>query len=463
MKTPRLTKPDVAMLLGWLSVLPLLIWWLGWFPGFLSPDSIDQLGQVDRFEFFNFHPIAHTFSMWVVTRVWDHPGAVTLLQVLLLAGLLGFLARRLTQVGVPWWLAVAAAWITAALPMVGATTITIWKDIPYSLAMVWAFAELVALARDRGRFWSSWWGPLRLGTALGLDVGAAGEREGDRPDLRGSFGDRILAPLASFARSRRCVGRRWDPDPRRPAVAVLSVNPGTIEPAQVFLPDVAAVVVNDPDWFSDADVERLEAIAPIEFWQDKYECTDSTPLVWDPKFKHAPARQSPWEYRSLVARTAITHLPTVLGHRWCAASFLFVPWARGDSYLHRPPFEIYPNTLGIARDSISERAYSFTFAQYQWIEKPGVLWFTWRPALVVLAGIATYVGMAVRRRLRPLLWAGGLIGAQLLNVAAMTPAHEFRYAFGIYLLSLMSLPFWWLIIRPYEAAIEPVGRLDSSS
>ena len=81
----------------------------------------------------------------------------------------------------------------------------------------------------------------------------------------------------------------------------------------------------------------------------------------------------------------------------------------------------------------------------------------------VLAGIATYVGIAIRKRLRPLLWAGGLMGAQLINVAAMTPAQEFRYAFGIYLLSLMSLPFWWLIIRPYEAAIEPVGRLDSSS
>ena len=138
MKSPRLARSDRALVLGWLSAVPLLIWWAGWFPGFLSTDSIDQLGQVDRFDFFNFHPIFHTFSMWVVTRIWDHPGAVTLVQVLLLAGLLGFVARRLVQVGVPWWLAVGAAWFTAALPMVGATTITIWKDIPYSLAVVWA-------------------------------------------------------------------------------------------------------------------------------------------------------------------------------------------------------------------------------------------------------------------------------------------------------------------------------------
>jgi hypothetical protein len=460
MKPSDISTENRALLLASLSAVPLLIWWLGWFPGFLSTDSIDQLGQVDRFDFFNFHPILHTFSMWVVTRIWDHPGAVTLLQVLLLAGLLGFVARRLVQVGVPWWLAVGAAWITAALPMVAATTITIWKDIPYSLAMVWAFAELLALARDRKRFWSSWWGPLRLGAALGLLWA-----------LRGNGKVTVLIFAVALAIGFRHQWRKLLAAGGAivgvgiaiptALLTVLPVNPGTIEPAEVFLPDVAAVVVNDLDWFSDADRARLEAIAPLDVWQSRYECSDSTPLVFDPNFNNAPPRDDPWTYRSLVARTAITHLPTVLGHRLCAASFLFVPWPRDGSYLHRPPFEIPPNTLGIARDSISGRAYSFTLAQYQWIEKPGVEWLTWRPALVILAGIATYIGVAIRRRLRPLLWAGGLIGAQLLNVAAMTPAHEFRYAFGIYLLCLMSLPFWWLIARPGEAAIERADRLDS--
>jgi hypothetical protein len=440
-----------------MSALPLLVWWLGWFPGFMSSDSIDQLGQADRFEFFNFHPILHTFSIWVATRVWDHPGAVTLLQVLILAGLLGLVAWRLTQVGVPWWLTVAAAWITAALPMVGATTVTIWKDIPYSLAMVWGFAELVALARNRDRFWSSLWGPLRLGTALGLIWAFRANGKVTvlifAVALAVGFRDRWRSLLVTGG-ALVAVGLAV------PLILLttLPVDSDTIEASSVFLPDVAGVLVNDPDWFSAADRETLEAIAPLDVWQSQYQCSDSTALAFHPDFDLSPTREQPWRYRSLVARTAITHLPTVLGHRWCAASFLFVPVARDGSYLHRPPFEIPPNTLGIARDSISGRAYSFTLAQYTWIERSGVLWFTWRPALVILAGLATYIGIAVRRRLRPLLWAGGLIGAQLVNVAAMTPAHEFRYAFGIYLLCLMSLPFWWLIVRPDEAEI--AARVD---
>ena len=76
-------------------------------------------------------------------------------------------------------------------------------------------------------------------------------------------------------------------------LTVLPVNPGTIEPAEVFLPDVAAVVVNDLDWFSDADLARLEAIAPLDVWQSRYECSDSTPLVFDPNFNHAPPRRDP--------------------------------------------------------------------------------------------------------------------------------------------------------------------------
>ena len=445
-----------ALLFGLLSVIPLLVWWLGWFPGFLSSDSIDQLGQAARFEFHNFHPISHTFSMWVVTRVWDHPGAVTLAQVLILAGLLGYTAKRLTEVGVPWWLAVAAAWITAALPMVAATTITIWKDVPYSLAMLWAFAELFLLARDRAAFLAGRAGPLRLGIALGLMWVL-------RPN---GFITVVLLLIALVVGFRH----QWRRLLATAAVAagigvllpavLLRALPATstaIEPAEVFMPDVAAVVVHDRAWFDTTDLALIEAVGPLPVWDEYYRCTDSTPLLFHPEFDTGVAREDPWAYRGLVVRSALSHIPTVAGHRWCVGSFLVWPVQPADAFLHRPPFEIPPNTLGIARASISERAYAFTLAQYQWIEQDGVIWFTWRPALLILAAIVTYAAIALRRPLRPLLWGGALGAAQLINVVATVPAQEFRYALGLYLIGLMSLPLWWLIIRPGDTRIATKG------
>ena len=203
-----LSKENRALLLGWLSVLPLLVWWLGWFPGFMSSDSIDQLGQVDRFEFFNFHPIVHTFSMWIISTVWDHPGAVTFVQVVVLAGLLGFLARRLTQIGVPWWLAVGAAWVTAALPMVGSDHDHHLEGRPLLPG------HGVGVRRtDRRREGPRTVLVVAVGTAAAwrrprAHVGVSRQRQGHRPHRRSGARDRVLAPLADICSFRAAPSPR---------------------------------------------------------------------------------------------------------------------------------------------------------------------------------------------------------------------------------------------------------------
>jgi hypothetical protein len=231
-------------------------------------------------------------------------------------------------------------------------------------------------------------------------------------------------------------------------VAVLPVHPGATEPAEVFISDIAATVVNAPDTIDADDLALLAAVAPIEVWVEQYDCTNGTPLAFDPRFDTDAIRDDPWSYRGLVVESVVQALPTVAGHRWCAADYLVVPFARTSSFLHYPPFEIPDNDLGISREPVSDRLFDLTFAQYRWIEQSAHRWFTWRPALVVLAGIVTWVGVAGRRRLRPFLAAGALFGFHLLNVAATTPAQEFRYAFPLYVTAILSLPMWWLIVDP---------------
>jgi hypothetical protein len=445
-------RANLALLLGALSVVPLLVWWLGWFPGFLSSDSIDQLGQADRFEFSNFHPATHTITLWAITRIWDDPGAVTLVQAIAMAGLLAVAARRLVQLGVHIALAVGAVWLAAVLPMVGATTITIWKDVPYTLGLLWAFTELLLMARDRPAFWNGLWGPLRLGAALGLLMVY-------RHNGWITVAFVTLALAIGFFRSWRGLLRYLLAlivvGIALPAIVVRTfpVDTTTIEMAEVFTSDVAAVYQHHPESFGEPDLALLEAVAPLDVWRNRYSCLDSTALVFDAAFSNDAIRAEPDDYRALVMRRVLADLPTVIGHRWCAASYLLVPAQPADGFFHRPPFDIPPNTLGIAREPVSDRAFSVTKSLYVWVEPAGRLWLTWRPALVIWLGILTYVGIALRRRLRPILWAAVLIAAQMLNVAATSPAQEFRFAFGIYLLMWLSVPLAWLVFRPSEATL----------
>ena len=221
--------------------------------------------------------------MWIVTRVWDSAGMVSLVQVFATAAVLGLVARRLIALGVSRRLAIGTVLVVSALPMVGITTITLWKDVPYSLAMVWAFAELLGLARDPDGFWTDRWTQVRLGSAFALMW-----------LFRHNGMYTVLLVLAVLAIAYRHRLRSL-----RTLVAVtvglgalipmvlaplLSVRQATIEPAQVFASDVAASYHHEPGNFSPSDLELLEAIAPLEVWDDRYSCLDSTPLVFDPEY-----------------------------------------------------------------------------------------------------------------------------------------------------------------------------------
>jgi hypothetical protein len=447
-----------AFVVALLSVLPLFVWWLGWFPGFLSSDSFDQLGQARSFEFFNAHPALHTFVIWMVTRVWDNPGAVTLLQLLAMSGLLALAARRLTRLGVPWGLAAGTAIFVSLLPAVGSTTIALWKDVPYTLAMLWAFTELLGLAGDRHAFWDRPWTLLRLGGALGLMW------------LFRHNGFLTVVPLLVVLLLWSKAGRR------RLLITItmvgaivlganfvlfplLDVNRSAIEPGTVFISDVAASLHHEPGNFSDGELAYLESMAPRLVWNGLYDCHDSTPLVFDPRFDTGPITDDPGRFQRLVAKTYLRDLDTVLGHRWCAADYLLWPPQPKYAYFQRPPFVMAPNEFGIEFDPISERAHSLTLDIVEWADKPQNLWLVWRPALAVWLAIAVYAGIAWRRRLRVLLLGGALLAAQTFNVAATTPAQEFRFAFGIYVVALLSVPLLWLVARPLDASLaDPQGR-----
>lgn len=437
----------------------MFIWWLGWFPGFLSPDSLDQLGQVESGNYTNGHPAFHTITLWFITRFWDNAGAITLVQIALLALLLGVVARRLIDLGVPVWLAVGAGWVIGLLPAVATTTLTIWKDVAFTLAFVWVFSELLLLVRDGSEYWSSRWNPIRLG--VGLSLVWLYRHNGLLTALvvlailawvyRAHLNRVAIAALTLLAIVLVVQG---------PVFWIFSVGGGKPAVAEVLLPVVASSFVHEPGNFDNSEVALLASIAPVEVWQTRYDCDLADPLLFDPAMNIEVIRQDPSPFLRLGIRTVFRDLDTTLGMLWCRASYLVVPPQPSDAHLFRPPFRVPANDLGLARSPVWTAAYENTVDIFVNAESRGWIWLAWRPALVIWLMVATYVALAARRTWVMLI-PGSLLGIHLLNVAATSINQEFRLAFPLYVAGILSLPLLWFVRFPLQltrADLESSGR-----
>lgn len=427
-----------------LAAVPLIIWWLSWFPGMLSNDSLRLLAGVDAADFTNEVPAIHSILVWLVTRIWDSPAAVTLLQVVAMIALLAAYLRRSPAMGIPGWLAGVTAVAFGWLPAVGATTIALEPQVTQTLLGIWILVELMALVPDPGRYLGNPWSIARLSTALGMAWVA---------DHAGVvvvavvFGTLAVGLRHSLKRVGVALGGAVSLLLliQGPLYAAFSVDRAVIPLGAAYAPEIAAVYHHDPGWFDQNDLALMSAVADLEVWGSAYACGDGDALVGDREFDDSAIRADPPAYWGLLFRSAISHPLTVLGHRWCAAGILLVPGQpKGDlfaTYVYNVP----PNTLGITRDSLWEPGFNATKAILVRVDQPQRLWLFWRPGVLVWPAL---VGLAVLgfRRGRP-AWPGLALVGFLLMAMLTVREPSFRECFAVYSLSVLSLPLWWPAVR----------------
>lgn len=407
-------------------------WWIAFYPGFYSSDSIDQFNQIANGRIGGTHPAAHTLYLSLLSGGGRHPGLVPLFQDLILVVLLGAYSVLAARRGTPRWATLGAIGLVTVSPAIGQTVNSVWKDVPFALAMLWAWLEATGLGTGWDRA-----GSIRLGIALG---GVALFRQNglltvglflvflfwsSRPSLRIGLTTSVVAialtvvvngPLASLAGAR----------------------PDTISPATVFLAEIAASYTRSPQTFTSDDLALMESAAALSLWEEKYTCYESTPLIFDPGFDMGAVTADSDRFLDLETRVLLRDPDTILAHRWCAASYLVVPSQPEDAYFHRPPYAIPDNDLGIVRRPLSDRVFSIFDRFFRAAEPNSRLWLTWRPGLVMIpALIVALVGLAYRTNLR---LGGTLFLIHLGNVALTSPSPEFRYALPLYLIGLLSWP-----------------------
>lgn len=421
-----------------LVAMPLLLWWVSWYPGMLSSASVEQLSAIEAGEFRD--PAIHSIFVWLVTRVWSSPASVTLLQVVAMVVLLDAFVRRARQLRIPYWLAGGTAVLFAWMPAVGVTTIALETQVAQTLVGIWILVELMALAPNPAHYLGDPWSQGRLGGALALAW------------LLDHGGVVVLVTVAvvSIVALRRRVELLAVPLAGAVALALLvqgplyalfSVDRNTNPIGLAYAPEIAAVYHHDPGWFDESDRALLTAVAGLDVWEDAYGCGDGASLIADREFDADAIRRRPGAYRGLLARATATHPLTVLGHRACAAGFLFVPGQPLGVQFSTYVYNVPPNDLGIQRETLWEDGFNMTKAVLVRVDQPDRLWLFWRPAILVWPALAGIAVLLWRRR--RMAWPGMALVAYLLLAFLTVRESSFREAFAGYSLAFLSLPLWW--------------------
>ena len=406
---------------GWLLLLP---WLLGFSPGVLTYDSLDQWGQATGGPWVDVHPIAHT-ALVAITAALGSPAWLVAGQQLALAAGVAALVLAVIDAGADRITAAAAAGALLLAPSVGLFSVAVWKDVPFTAAALWLAAEVL---RDSNRhrlvlaavlvvlFRQNMF--VLVGSA-GLAIAILG---GERRFGLGLAGG---APALWFG-LRLVV---W------PALGVEPAPPSALLPVVVH--DVAAVVHADPQGLTPEESAALDAIAPRRAWFTAYDCSSVHPLLNDPAFRADALDRDPARLRA-TRRSMVQRAPGAwVRHRACVSALAWRPQWRGGEWSYLASRAIEPNRHGLESAPLLGSDALNAYADLG--ERPVLRGLLWRaPMWMFLAFVA--VGIAARRQGWTLLVVLSIPLGQALAVVLANPGQDARYMAAAGMVSVLLLP-----------------------
>lgn len=469
-------RPGDAWAVALITLAILLAWWAAYFPGAFTVDSTQQFQQIADGVYQNWHPVFHTWVMGLLTRIWDSPGMVSLVQAIAFSAVLARLSRALSWAEVPRWLAVAVPILMAAVPNSGTMSFAIWKDVPFALSVLWAFAEILVLVTGSSKATSSPWTVVRLGLAVfgvlafranGILVGGL-ILLGILWVLRRWLVGALVVTALSVGGYALVQGPLYAALDAWPAPALFTYT--------TFVHDMGAFITNDLEDIPEEDRRYLASILPLDRWaahdeetnpDGLYYCRQATPLIFPPELYPAERydrsgrlvptdslprvvsqnstsnvlEADPDRFMGVWFDAVMRNPLTLLEHRFCVSGVAWSPVPVGGGRPFTVPLRIAENSLGIQSDPIAPSLRSV-------LDEYTAFWgrfslVTWRPALWIYAGFAAaWIGMRRRRELAvPGSWWVVLIPgfASWVSVVLFTPGQSYRYLWPAHLCAYASL------------------------
>lgn len=132
-------------------VLCLSVYLIGFYPANMSADSIDQWEQANGLsKLNNWHPVFHTLFNKLLLNFYNSPVTLALANIFFMAAIAANFLLFLYKQGIsPKWLNWAAL-VFGLIPPNGMLAVTIWKDVPFTISLLWLTLVLAKIVSNDG-------------------------------------------------------------------------------------------------------------------------------------------------------------------------------------------------------------------------------------------------------------------------------------------------------------------------
>ncbi|MDX6394787.1 MAG: hypothetical protein QOJ73_5850 [Streptosporangiaceae bacterium] len=478
-RVPARWRAPVAVYV--ITQLIFLLWWIAFYPGLMSYDSVIYVLQVTIGPWVDNHSVLYNSLVWLSLHTTGGLAALTLAQTVAMSASFGYTVAAFRRLGVrARWTGMAAV-IVAVVPPTGAFIVFIWKDVPFTICAFLIVPTLAHLVSLRG-------GPgWRRDGRVNVLIGAVGlELLGLMLFRLNGF---IIVAFTAAILVVVLAGLRV----RVAAVAVASIVLAVFLNAVVYpavgiqkpssslsfgpaYGDIAVAYAERPSSFSAADTRLMARVAPLAEWRKSANCYDSDPTTTIPGFTPRAA-QLDHRLVSLWLQILKRSPDLILGARICRGSIAWSIFPGPSNGQTLKPVDQVPANLFLLAPKVRGNPYRSALrsaplssklnatANFLWNASltAQLQWLLWRGAFWCYLAYLVLFAYSRARRNWAVLSLGAILVGQQLGVMADIPAQLYRYMVSPIFIGIMLVPLYFARNRAGDTAGDTADRTGSGS
>lgn len=434
--------------------------WLAFYPGVMTPDSLDQWSQVLAGKYNNGSPYISTFIMGSLGFIKETPAWLGLVQCFLNAFIVSLAVWYGHRRGVKNWVLAVVIGLFIFMPTVLLFNITLWKDILYSqfVALVSLLTAIAIIEKSKNK-------ALFVGIGLAISVTATLRYNG--------IVYLIVPPLLLFLMHRQFKAATLYT--AGSAVvgylilaimipAALKIDPAPMMTEWLRMKNVGAIYSKEAPNITQEQKEIFERILPEEDWKKYYTCDRPDPLAlreeagvrhkYSDTFFDDQTEQKRWEKEFISA--ALGNMDAVVYDKVCMA---------GGFFQRKSPLVVdIPKQAGMP---VVEES-----SKLPWLKTALIRYANWtytEPVKYIVHQSVGFYTLLFVVALVASIWQRkrGLMVFAILNIANMAFmiaigfSTDFRYAYSLLLGAILLIIMW--NVEPKSPVVSVTQQANKTS